>query len=96
MTIARDSAHSEWLCTAERPGGHSYLFFEEFKLQVKGAELQQVTAEASFTGTLLIVTQACSCGMHRRSKTFLRCFLFLPTFLFLALLKYTLFEDYFL
>jgi len=45
LTLARDSSHSDWLCIAERPGGHSYLFFEEFKLQVVGASLQQVAAE---------------------------------------------------
>ena len=87
MTIARDSAHSEWLCTAERPGGHSYLFFEEFKLQVKGAELKQVTAEASFTGTLLIVTQARSCVVHHRSKTFLRCFFIFANFFIFSATK---------
>jgi len=48
MTVARDAAHSEWMCTVERPAGLSYLFFEEFQLQVKGAELQSVTLEASF------------------------------------------------
>ena len=47
LTLARDFAHAEWACTAERPGGHSYLFFEEFTLQVKGAKLQQVTAEVT-------------------------------------------------
>jgi len=47
LTLARDSAHSACTCTAERPGGRSYLFFEEFTLQVKGAELQHVTAEVS-------------------------------------------------
>jgi len=50
LTMVRDSAHSEWVCTVERPGGQSYLFFEEFRLQVKGAELQQVMAEVSHAG----------------------------------------------
>jgi len=45
LTLARDSSHTEWACTAERPGGQSYLFFEEFRLQVKGAKLQHVSAE---------------------------------------------------
>jgi len=50
MTVARDSAHSEWMCMAERPGGRSYLFFEEFRLRINGAELQHVMAEASCHG----------------------------------------------
>ena len=47
MTVAHDVANSEWVCTVERPGGHSYLFFEEFRLHVNGAKLQHATAEAS-------------------------------------------------
>ena len=39
----------EWVCMAERPSGRSYLFFEEFKLQVTGAELEQVAAEVTVT-----------------------------------------------
>jgi len=46
MTIGRDAGQSEWICSAQRPAGVSYLFFEEFQLTVKGATLQQVTAEA--------------------------------------------------
>jgi len=46
MIQARDSAHSDWVCTVERPGGQSYLFFEEFKLQLTGAQVKHVTAEA--------------------------------------------------
>ena len=56
MTLAHDAEQSEWLCTAERPSGRSYLFFEEFKLQVAGAQLQQVTAEASSQFHVTLVT----------------------------------------
>jgi len=47
MTLAHDSDLIEWVCMAERPSGRSYLFFEEFKLQVTGAELEQVAAEVT-------------------------------------------------
>lgn len=37
MSIAANTGTKEWLCTVERPSGTSYLFFEEFKLEVTGA-----------------------------------------------------------
>ena len=49
MTLAHDSDHIDWVCGAERPNGRSYLFFEEFKLQLTGAQLEQVTAEVTVT-----------------------------------------------
>lgn len=41
MSIAANAGTKEWLCTVERPSGSSYLFFEEFKLEITGAHLRR-------------------------------------------------------
>jgi len=46
LTMARNKKGTEWLCTVERPSGLSYLFFEEFKLRVAGADLQEFLLES--------------------------------------------------
>ena len=48
MSLFRNTAKSEWLCVVERPSGHSYLFFEEFKLLITGAQLQETLLEVSY------------------------------------------------
>jgi len=46
LAMARNKKGTEWICVVERPSGLSYLFFEEFKLQVFGADLQEFLLEA--------------------------------------------------
>lgn len=45
LSISSSEAKKEFLCSIERPSGKSYLFFEEFKLEVSGARLQTVLLE---------------------------------------------------
>lgn len=47
MGITRSSDLREYTCIVERPGGKSYLFFEEFKMEVTapGLILKEVDVE---------------------------------------------------
>lgn len=53
ITLSKDSGGREWMCSVERPSGHSYLFFEEFKLQISGARLEETVLERK-PGTALL------------------------------------------
>ncbi|XP_077989383.1 myeloid-derived growth factor-like [Glandiceps talaboti] len=44
MTISGSPDKSSYSCTVERPGGRSYLFFQQFKLKIKGAKLEEAAA----------------------------------------------------
>ncbi|XP_070543614.1 myeloid-derived growth factor-like isoform X1 [Ptychodera flava] len=44
MTISRSPDKSSYSCSVERPGGRSYLFFQQFKLKIKGAKLEEAAA----------------------------------------------------
>ena len=45
LGISRSADRHQWLCSVERPGGMSYLFFQEFQLKVDGADIQEAFAE---------------------------------------------------
>ncbi|GAB1606570.1 myeloid-derived growth factor-like [Argonauta hians] len=42
--ITMKSTKKSFICSVYRPSGSSYLFFQEFNLQIQGAQLQEVTA----------------------------------------------------
>ena len=42
MALSRFDDRQHWQCRVERPGGMSYLFFQQFTLQVSGVSLENV------------------------------------------------------
>ena len=42
--VTRSKDLTEYACSVERSGGKSYLFFEEFKMEIDGSGLQLESA----------------------------------------------------
>merc|ERR1711893_338480 len=49
-----DTSGDQYTCQVERPSGMSYLFFQQFKLSIDGADIQDAEAKADSRNTLKV------------------------------------------